>query len=31
MADCRALSSRYPDEPGRRLADYMAAVHQGLC
>lgn len=31
MADCRALSSRYPDEPGRRLTDYMAAVHQGLC
>jgi predicted DNA-binding transcriptional regulator YafY len=31
IAACRTLSSRFPDEPGKRLDDYMAAVHQGLC
>jgi predicted DNA-binding transcriptional regulator YafY len=31
MTSCRTLGSPFPDEPGRRLEDYMAAVHQGLC
>lgn len=27
----RTLTSEFPDEPGRRLEDYFAAVHDGTC
>lgn len=27
----RTLASEFPDEPGRRLEDYFAAVHDGTC
>ena len=31
ISSARALGSRFPDEPGRRLQDYFAAVRDGDC
>lgn len=31
IATSRTLTSRFPDEPGRRLEDYFAAMHEGEC
>lgn len=31
IAGSKTLGSRFPDESGKRLADYFAAVHQGTC
>jgi hypothetical protein len=31
IALARALTSQFPDEPGRRSNDYVEAVHQGHC